>query len=162
MSVALRSVVMKLFKVGSQLVRICVFLILIELLARSGFSQTAFLDFNAPGQYTSNFNPWNDVGGANAGNYCFAEGASAGVNASGGVTVFQNTDTTATYNGGSWNFSTNGAVVVVSALIKANGLTSANKVQLGILNTSANGFYNNANVAFESFRFVPTSEIGRA
>jgi uncharacterized repeat protein (TIGR03806 family) len=148
---------MKLFKVGSQLGQICFLLIFFALAETSAFSQTAFLDFNAAGQYASNFNPWNDASGVNAGNYCFAEGASAGVNASGGVTVFQNTDTTATYNAGAWNFSTNGAVVVVSALIKANGLTSANKVQLGILNTSANGFYNNANVAFESFRFVPTS-----
>src|SRR5262245_45364239 len=108
------------------------------------FGQTLFLNFNTPGQYTGNFNPWNDSGGANAGNYCFAENAGAGVNGSGAVSVFQNTDTTATYNGGAWNFSTNGAALIVSALIKANGQTSANKTQLGFLNTNANGMYNNA------------------
>src|SRR3954470_18085951 len=89
--------------------------------------QTLFVDFNTAGQYTANFNPWNDSSGANAGNYCFSESTSAGVNGSGGVSVFQNTDTSATYNGPAWNFSTNGATVIVSALIKANGQTSANR-----------------------------------
>src|SRR5258706_1657235 len=135
----------------------CGLLVFIRVTEASALSQAAFLDFNSAGQYTANFNPWNDSGGVNAGNYCFAERTSAGVASSGGVSVFQNTDTSATYNGGAWNFSTNGAVAVVSVLIKANGLTSANKVQLGFLNTSVNGFYNNANVAFESFRFVPVS-----
>ena len=54
--------------------RICCLLVLIGLTAVSAFSQTVFLDFNAPGQYTGNFNPWNDATGVNAGNYCFAEG----------------------------------------------------------------------------------------
>src|SRR5262249_13902507 len=82
------------------------------------FGQSLFFDFNTAGQYTGNFNPWNDSSGVNAGNYCFTESASAGVNGSGGVSVFQNTDTTATFNGGGWNFSTNGAALIVSALIK--------------------------------------------
>ncbi len=120
-------------------------------------AQTLLLNFNTSGQYTANFNPWNDSGGANAGNYCFAESGTAGVGGSGGVSVFQNTDTSATYNGASWNFSTSGAALIVSALIKANGQTSANKVQLGFINTNGNGFLNNANVAFESFRFVPVA-----
>src|SRR5579864_5668005 len=37
-------------------------------------AQSAFVDFNIPGQYASNFNSWNDVGGTDGGNYCFAEG----------------------------------------------------------------------------------------
>src|SRR5262245_42343123 len=40
-------------------------------LARACFGQTVFLDFNTSGQYTSNFNPWNDAGGVNGGNYSF-------------------------------------------------------------------------------------------
>jgi len=119
--------------------------------------QTLLIDFNTPGQLTGNFTLWNDSGGANVGNYDFAESSSAGVNGSGGVSVFQSTDTTATYNGSGWNFSTNSAVMVVSTLIKANGQISANKVQLGVLNTSANGLNANAGVAFESFRFVPVT-----
>src|SRR5690242_18731406 len=91
------------------------------------FGQTLFLDFNTTGQYTANFNPWNDATGVNGGNYCFTESAGAGVNGGGGVSVFQNTDTTATYNGAAWNFSTNGATLILSALIKANGQTSANR-----------------------------------
>src|SRR5437764_6164186 len=63
--------------------------------------QTVFLDFNTPGQYTGNFNPWNDNGGGNGGNYSFAEANSGGVNGSGAVSVFQNNDTTAVYSGGS-------------------------------------------------------------
>ena len=122
-------------------------------------SQTRFLDFNATGQYSANFNPWNDNGGLNAGNYAFAESATAGVNGSGGVSVFNTNDTSATYNGGSWNFSTNGAAMAVSVIVKANGQSSANKVQVGILNTNGNGFYNNSGVAFESFRFQPASSI---
>ena len=115
------------------------------------------MDFNTPGQYTSNFNPWNDASGVNAGNYSFIESTTSGVNGSGGVSVFQSTDTSATYNGGGWNFSASGSTVIVSTLLKANGQTSTSKVQLGFLNTNGNGFYGNPNVAFESFRFVPTA-----
>ena len=35
------------------------------------FAQTAFLDFNTIGEYTNNFNPWNDIGGVNGGAYAF-------------------------------------------------------------------------------------------
>jgi predicted alpha-1,2-mannosidase len=121
-------------------------------------AQTVFLDFNAAGEYTGNFNPWNDNGtGGNSGNYSFAESTTAGAGGSGGVSVFQSNDTTATYNGGSWNFSTNGATLVLSVLLKANGQTSGNKVQFGILNSNTNGFNSNTGVSFESFRFIPSS-----
>src|SRR6266436_7309409 len=44
------------------------------------FAQTTFLDFNTTGQYTNNFNAWNDNGaGVDAGSYCFTENATAGV-----------------------------------------------------------------------------------
>ena len=120
-------------------------------------AQTLFLDFNTAGQYTGNFNPWNDASGVNGGNYAFSESTSAGVNGSGGVSVFQNTDTTATYKGPAWNFSTNGATLILSTLIKANGQTSGNRTQLGFVNTNANGLNNNTNIAFESFRFNPVT-----
>src|SRR2546421_531744 len=142
---------------GQLIRRILCVLMLGWSLSIPAFSQTLFLDFNTTGQYSANFNPWNDSGGANAGNYAFAESTTAGVNGSGGVSVFQSTDTSATYRGGSWNFSTNGAVMVVSAIIKANGQSSGNKVQVGFLNSITNGFNNNSGVAFESFRFQPTS-----
>lgn len=119
--------------------------------------QTAFFDFNTLGQYTNNFNPWNDVGGVNGGNYSFDEGASAGVGGSGGVSVFQSTDTTATCTNTSWDFSTNGASITISTLVQANGQISGNKVQLGVLNTNDNGLNNNGGVAFESFRWIPQS-----
>src|SRR6516164_10285034 len=73
------------------------------------FAQTAFLNFNTVGQYTNNFNPWNDNGGGNGGNYCFMQSTTAGVNGGGGVSVFQSIDTTAVYNQGSWDFSSSGA-----------------------------------------------------
>lgn len=117
--------------------------------------QTVFFDFNTPGQYTNNFNPWNDVGGVNGGNYSFAESPSAGVGGSGGVSVFQSSDTTATYANGSWVFSTNTASLTISTLVQANGQISGNKVQLGILNSNNNGLNNNGTVAFESFRLIP-------
>jgi hypothetical protein len=125
--------------------------------AAASFANTVFFDFNTTGQFTGNFNPWNDVGGANAGNYSFTENAADGVGGSGGVSVFQSTDTTATYKGGSWNLATNGATIVVSTLVFASGGTSGDKIQLGILNTLANGLNGNAGVAFESFRFVPAT-----
>src|SRR6476646_9710442 len=137
--------------------RVVLMMFFVSGLGTSAFGQTLFLDFNTPGQYTANFNPWNDSTGVNAGNYDFAESTSAGVNGGGGVSIFQSTDTTATYNGSGWNFSTNNAVIVVSALIKANGQTSANKVQLGFLNSTTNGLNGNPGVAFESFRFVPVT-----
>src|SRR6266436_9535818 len=120
-----------------------------------GFSQTLFLNFNSTGQYTNNFNPWNDNGGINSGNTCYSEGATAGVGGTRGISVFQSVDTTATYTNGSWDFSTNGATILMSVLIKANGQVSGNKVQFGIMNTSSNGLINNPGVAFETFRVIP-------
>lgn len=126
-------------------------------LAATASCQTVFLDFNTPGQYNNNFNPWNDSGGANGGNYAFQESGTAGVNGSGGVSVFQSTDTTAIYKSGSWDFSTNGATLLLSALVKANGMTSGDKLQFGILNVNNNGLNGNSGVAFESFRFIPSA-----
>ncbi len=120
-------------------------------------AQTVFLDFNTAGQYSTNFNPWNDSNGVNGGNYSFMESPTGGAGDSGEVSVFQSSDTTAAYKSGNWDFSTNGAAVVLSVLVKANGQTSGNKVQFGLLNSDTNGFNNNAGVAFESFRFVPAS-----
>ncbi len=138
----------------SMLASVCLLL----LAAAAASAQTAFVDFNTVGQYTNNFNPWNDNGaGADAGNYAFTEGTNVGVNGSGGVNVFQSTDTTASYKSNSWNFATNGATVSVSVMLQANGQSSANKVQIGFLNSATNGFNSNTGVAFESFRFVPTS-----
>ena len=120
-------------------------------------AQTVFLDFNTPGQYTGNFTPWNDTGGVDGGNYGFMESSSSGVAGSGGVSVFQSTDTTASYRAESWDFSTNGAVLTLSVMVKANGQTSGNKVQLGFSNANNNGLNNNSGIAFESFRTIPSS-----
>lgn len=119
----------------------------------SSFSQTVLLDFNTVGQYTNNFNAWNDNGGGAS----FMESTTVGAGGSGGVTNFLNTDTTATYKNGNWNLTNNGSVIVVSTLIHANGGNSADKIQLGIINSTTNGLNGNAGVAFESFRFVPSS-----
>jgi len=119
-------------------------------------AQTVFLNFNTPGQYTSNFNPWDDNAGVNGGNYSFAENATDGVAGTSGVSVFTNNDMTAVYRSG-WNFASSGATILVSVLVNANGQTSGNKVQLGILNQTTNGLNSNPGVAFESFRFVPLS-----
>ena len=123
----------------------------------TGQAQTAFLDFNLVGEYTNNFNPWNDTGGVNAGAYAFEENTSDGVGGSGGVEVDQSTDTTATYKSGSWNLATNGSTIIVSTLIYAAGGNDADKIQLGVLNVNDNGLNSNAGVAFESFRFIPAS-----
>ncbi|HZV36376.1 MAG TPA: PA14 domain-containing protein [Verrucomicrobiae bacterium] len=76
---------------------------------------------------------------------------------SGGVSVYTNNDCTATCNSQSWNFATNGATITVSTLIFANGQTSGNKVQMGVLNSTTNGFNSNSGVEFETFRFIPAS-----
>ena len=124
----------------------------------SAVAQTAFLNFDTPGQYTSNFNPWQDVGGGNNGNYDFQENATAGVLQSGAVAVYQSTDTTATYKNASWNFATNNATIFLSLLLQANGMANTgDKIQMGLINTPANGLNNNSGVAFESFRFFPNS-----
>ena len=119
----------------------------------SSFSQTVLLDFNTTGQYTNNFNAWNDNGGGAS----FTESTTVGAGGSGGVTNFLNTDTTATYKNGNWNLTNNGSVIVVSTLIHANGGNSTDKIQLGIINSITNGLNGNAGVAFETFRFVPSS-----
>jgi hypothetical protein len=123
----------------------------------SSVAQTAFLNFNSAGQYTNNFNPWNDGSGVNGDNYSFTENPTAGVGGSGGVTVFASTDMTAAYNGGSWNLSSNGATIIVSVMIQANGETSGDKVQLGVMNSDTNGLNSNVGVVFESYRFIPQS-----
>ncbi|HEV2208470.1 MAG TPA: chitobiase/beta-hexosaminidase C-terminal domain-containing protein [Verrucomicrobiae bacterium] len=120
--------------------------------------QTAFLDFNVPGEYTNNFSAWNDIGGGNnGGTYAFAENPAAGVGGSGAVAVINSSDTTATYSSGSWNFSTNGSTITVSLLLYTDGQTSGNKVQLGVINSTTNGLNANAGVAFASYRFIPQS-----
>jgi hypothetical protein len=120
-------------------------------------AQTVFLDVNTAGQYTNNFNPWNDNGGIDGGNYAFAESASAGVGGGRGVARAQSTDTTTTYKSSSWDFSTNGATFFLSIMLKANALTD--RMQFGIMNTNYNGLNNNAGVAFETFRLFPTSAM---
>src|SRR5262245_52452934 len=107
--------------------------------ALSASAQTVFLDFNSPDQYTNNFNAWNDANGTNGGNYSFSQTTNGGVNGSGAVSVFQSNDTTASYKNDSWDFSTNGATIILATLVKANGQTSGNKVQLGIQNSNTNG-----------------------
>src|SRR5436190_20451072 len=96
------------------------------------FGQTAFLNFDKPSQYTNNFNPWNDAGGANGGTYAFSENLAVGVGGSGGVSVLNNSDTTASYTAGSWNLASNGATIILSTLLFSDGLSSGDKVQFGI------------------------------
>ncbi|MGC9943218.1 MAG: chitobiase/beta-hexosaminidase C-terminal domain-containing protein [Verrucomicrobiota bacterium] len=124
---------------------------------RAGLAQTAFLDFNSAGEYANNFNPWNDVNGVNGGAYAFQENLGDGVGGSGGVSVYQSTDTTATYKSGSWDFATNGSTIIVSTLIYAAGGDAGDKIQLGVINSTTNGLNSNPGVAFESFRFIPAS-----
>lgn len=123
----------------------------------SSFGQTAFLDFNTAGQFINNFSLWNDNGGSNGGNYCFQENSTDGVTGSGGVSVYQSTDTTATYQSGSWNFATNGATIILSTFVYADGGNNGDKIQLGIMNSTTNGLNSNQGVQFESFRFVPAN-----
>ncbi len=134
-------------------------LVILCLHAVSALSQTVFVNFNTSGQLGGQFNLWNDTSGVNGSNYDFEESTNAGVGGSGAISVFESTDTTAVYKGGSWNFSTNGATVIVSAMVKANGQTSGDKVQLGVLNSNANGLNGNTGISFESFRFVPTGTV---
>src|SRR6266404_3320946 len=95
--------IMKISRSGSlntQYLKLCRFtcVILSLLVAVTGLAQTVFLDFNTIGQYTNNFNPWNDNGaGVDAASYSFTESATAGVGGSRGVNIFQSTDMTATY-----------------------------------------------------------------
>ncbi|HUD49296.1 MAG TPA: PA14 domain-containing protein [Candidatus Baltobacteraceae bacterium] len=135
---------------------ICLVLWLV-LFAGEAKAQTAFVNFNTVGEYTNNFNPWNDNAGVNGGNYSFEENTTNGVGGSGGVAVYQNNDMTAAYKSGSWNLSSNGATVLVSVLVYADGQTSDDKVQLGVMNSATNGLNSNPGVAFESFRFIPNS-----
>ena len=121
-------------------------------------AQTTLLNFNTPGQYTNNFAPWNDNGAAaNGMNYSFSEGTNAGVGGGGGVTVFASNDTTAAYKAGNWNLAATGATVMVSVMVNANGQSSGDRLQLGLLNSPTNGLNSNPGVAFASYRFVPAT-----
>lgn len=119
--------------------------------------QNIFLDFNVAGQYASNFFQWNDASGVNGNNFDFLESASIGVANTRGISVYRNTDTTATYKIGSWNFSTPTANLTMSTMIKANAQNTTDKIQMGITSSNANGLNNNGTIAFETFRFQPIS-----
>ena len=127
------------------------------LLTAGAGAQTALVDFNVPGEYTNHFFPWNDNGGVNGTDFAFEENTTNGVGGSGGVAVFQSSDTTATYKSGSWNLSTNGATILVSVLVYTDGQSSGDKVQLGVINSTTNGLNSNPGVAFETFRFIPNN-----
>ena len=134
------------------------FLVFMFLGASACLAQTTFLDFNTPGELAGNFNMWNDNGsGANAASYCFEENSIDGAGGSGGIDIYQSTDTTATYSGAGRNFATNGATIIVSALIYAIGGDNGDKIQLGVMNDNTNGLNANTGVEFESFRFLPVS-----
>ncbi|HEX3987943.1 MAG TPA: immunoglobulin domain-containing protein, partial [Verrucomicrobiae bacterium] len=123
----------------------------------AGIAQTTFLNFDAPGQFTGNFSLWEDVGGVNGNNYSFEENSADGVGGGGGISVYQNNDTTASYNAGSWNISADGAAIIESMLVYTDGQSNGDKVQFGVANSTTNGLNNNAGVVFESFRFIPNS-----
>jgi hypothetical protein len=98
-------------------------LLALSLLALSDTSsrsraQSLFLDFNNPGQYTNSFNPWNNVGVTDGGNYAFQESSTNGVGGGGCVSVFQSSNTTAVCKAGSWDFSTNGAALTASGHVR--------------------------------------------
>jgi hypothetical protein len=137
---------------------IAVLAILVFLAPPGVRAQTAFFNFDAPGGLVAGFALWNDVGGSNGGNPDFAESTTAGVGGGGGVSVFQSTDTTAVCSAQSWNLSTNGASLSASVMVLANGQSSGNKVQLGVLNTNLGGLNSDPGIAFESFRFIPASD----
>lgn len=137
--------------------RLLPWLALAMLTASAAQAQDAFLNFNTVGQYTNNFNVWEDINGVDGTQPTFEENLTDGVGGSGGVSVFGNSDTTAVYKSASWNMALDGATMVVSILIQANGQTSANKIQLGIMNEPTNGLNSNPGVEFESFRFIPIS-----
>ena len=105
--------------------------------------QTVFLNFNAPGQYAGNFNAWNDNAGVNGGNYSFEENSTNGVGGSGGVAVFQSADTTATYKSGSWNLASNGATMVVSLLVYADGSVTNSATVTNQTPSAAVSFFGN-------------------
>jgi hypothetical protein len=130
-------------------------LLVLSLVACHARGQTVFRDFNSATQLTNNFVQWNDSNGTNSGNTCYAQSLTGGIGGGPGVSVIANVDTTAVYQNASWDFSTAGATLFLSSLIKANGLTSGNKVQLGFMNSTTNGFLSTAGVAFETFRFIP-------
>jgi hypothetical protein len=106
-------------------------------------AQTVFLNFNAPGQYAGNFNAWNDNAGVNGGNYSFEENSTNGVGGSGGVAVFQSADTTATYKSGSWNLASNGATMVVSLLVYADGSVTNSATVTNQTPSAAVSFFGN-------------------
>src|SRR5947209_12729578 len=110
--------------------------VLFSVCVAPAFGQTLFLDFNTSGQFVNNFNIF--------GTSNWAESTTGGVGGSGGVNVTASNDSTVTYKTSSWNFSTNGAVMNVAVMVKANAQTSGNKLQLGIINVINNGFNANA------------------
>ena len=133
-----------------------VIIVLSQIIFISGMAQTVFLDFDTAGEYTNNFNPWNDNGnGADGGAYAFTENLTAGVGGSGGVNVITTNDTTTTYSSGSWDFSAQGANITESVLMNADALIGGCKIQLGLANSHTNGLNSNAGVAFESFKILP-------
>ncbi len=120
-------------------------------------AQTVFLNFDTPGQFTGNFSEWEDVGGVDGNSFSFQESTTAGIGGGGAIALTQSLDSTATYNGAGWNISGSNAAIIESMMVFTDGLTSGDKIQFGVANSTTNGLNNNAGVSFESFRFIPNS-----
>src|SRR5580698_9605946 len=112
-------------------------------------AQTVFFGFAGAGDYTNNFDYFNGTTETiNSGGGTYVYNSSAGVGGGGGIQIATSADFTTTLTTHSWNLSTNGAKILVSVLIYTDGETSADKTQLGFLNTTNNGLNNNAGVEF--------------
>jgi Immunoglobulin domain len=115
--------------------------------------QNLLLNFNTPGQYTGNFN--------NPGTASPCTETNAGGVTNSGAILVTGADGNATYNAGTWDFSTNTAWINVSMMVKIQQATStADKIQLGLVNSSTAGFATAAagdGWNFGSFRLLPQS-----
>ncbi|HEY3762857.1 MAG TPA: fibronectin type III domain-containing protein [Verrucomicrobiae bacterium] len=116
-------------------------------------AQTLWVNFDASNEYLTNFdNP-------STTSPC-TETNAGGVTNSGAILVTGG-DGNATYTNASWNFSANNAIISLSMMAKIQQATStANKIQLGLVNGTNAGFADAAagdGWNFGSYRLLPQS-----
>jgi hypothetical protein len=129
------------------------------------FAQSVSLDFNTPGDFTSNFNvyqhtttPFISLTGSP-----YTESPSSGIGSTGGILVSTGTgitaDSTAIYRNMSFDFSATGSQLRMTTFLKVASRSdlSVPMFEQGFVNQPTSGMNANSGLAFMSLSFSPSS-----
>jgi hypothetical protein len=133
--------------------------------------QSFFVDFNTANQFTDNFNVYQNAATpvVSFTGSPYTQGAASGIGGTGGIDVTAGggttgltSDSTAIYKNSTFDFSTSGTSLTISAMMKIipTSETGNRLLQLGFVNDPTSGMNGNAGLAFTSMRFNPPGTTG--